>query len=110
MNSGGLSLSSSTEQSTVAVPDRGRAPLSRACTAEPGGSVCFTSESEVMLLLSVQPPPRSRGRVQHLIRRGSNRCHIEYRTSGFGKSHNHLEKNGQRSKAMTPENGCSVRG
>lgn len=33
-NSGGLSLSSSTEQSTVAVADRGRKPLSRAWTAD----------------------------------------------------------------------------
>lgn len=34
MNSGGLSLSSSTEHSTVAVADRGREPLSRAWTAD----------------------------------------------------------------------------
>ena len=34
MNSGGLSLSSSTEHSTVAVPDRGRVLLSRAWTAD----------------------------------------------------------------------------
>lgn len=33
MKSGGLSLSSSTEQSTVAVPDMGRELLSRAWTA-----------------------------------------------------------------------------
>lgn len=33
LKSGGLSLSSSTEQSTVAVAERGRAPLSRAWTA-----------------------------------------------------------------------------
>lgn len=34
VNSGGLSLSSSTEQKTVAVADRGREPLSRAWTAD----------------------------------------------------------------------------
>lgn len=34
LNSGGLSLSSSTEHSTVAVADRGREPLSRAWTAD----------------------------------------------------------------------------
>lgn len=34
MNAGGLSLSSSTEHSTVAVADRGRGPLSRAWTAD----------------------------------------------------------------------------
>lgn len=34
MNCGGLSLSSSTEHSTVAVADRGREPLSRAWTAD----------------------------------------------------------------------------
>lgn len=50
MNSGGLSLSSSTAHSTVAVPDRGRVPLSRAWTADRNRKENLTLNVEISLV------------------------------------------------------------
>lgn len=57
VNSGGLSLSSSTEHNTVAVPDRGREPLSRAWTEDGNQShhvtTCFLTCSTLAMLISI---------------------------------------------------------